>query len=100
LYTDVFSCVYALIPDLPALMVNKYADNLRKLKVLKPDVGRNDASRFSIQCSMFSQKIENPGITHFTEEYISDHGNKMWTTDGRVLNDLFPFFNDYLNFEK
>jgi S-formylglutathione hydrolase FrmB len=86
--------------NMPVYMVDKYADNLRKLKALKLDWGRNDASRFPIQCGMLSQKLENLGIHHFAEEYIGDHGNKIWTTDGRVLNDLLPFFNDYLKFEK
>lgn len=38
-------------------------------------------------------------INHFAEEYIGDHGNKIWSKDGRVLHDLLPFFNDYLGFE-
>jgi hypothetical protein len=79
-------------------MVDKYVDNLRKLRALKLDWGRNDASRFPLQCEMFSQKLENLGIEHFAEEYIGNHVNKIWTTDGRVLNDLLPFFNEYLTF--
>jgi len=86
--------------NMPVYMVDKYADNLRKLKAIKFDWGRNDASRFPIQCGMLSQKLENLGIAHFTEEYIGDHVNKIWTRDGRVLNDLLPFFNDNLKFEK
>jgi len=86
--------------NMPVYMVERYADSLRKLKALKLDWGRNDASRFPVQCGMLSQKLENLGITHFAEEYIGDHVNKIWTTDGRVLNDLLPFFNDYLKFEK
>ncbi len=86
--------------NMPVYMVDKYADNLRKLKAIKFDWGRNDASRFPIQCGMLSQRLENLGIAHFAEEYIGDHVNKIWTTDGRVLNDLLPFFNDYLKFEK
>ena len=85
---------------MPVYMIEKYADNLRKLKALKLDWGRNDASRFPVQCGMFSQKLENLGIQHFAEEYIGDHGNKIWSTDGRVLNDLLPFFNDYLKFDQ
>jgi S-formylglutathione hydrolase FrmB len=85
--------------NMPVYMVDKYASNLRKLKALKLDWGRNDASRFPIQCGMFSQRLENLGIEHFAEEYIGNHGNKIWTTDGRVLNDLLPFFNEYLNFD-
>ena len=85
--------------NMPVYMVDQYADNLRKLTALKLDWGRNDASRFPIQCGMFSQRLENLGIEHFAEEYIGNHVNKIWTTDGRVLNDLLPFFNEYLTFE-
>lgn len=84
---------------MPVYMVDKYASNLRKLKALKLDWGRNDASRFPVQCGMFSQRLENLGIDHFAEEYIGNHGNKIWTMDGRVLNDLLPFFNEYLSFD-
>ena len=84
--------------NMPVYMVDKYANNLRRLKALKLDWGRNDASRFPIQCGMFSQRLENLGIEHFSEEYIGNHVNKIWTIDGRVLNDLLPFFNEYLNF--
>jgi S-formylglutathione hydrolase FrmB len=85
--------------NMPVYMADKYASNLCKLKALKLDCGRNDASRFPVQCSMFSQRLENLGIDHFAEEYIGNHGNKIWTTDGRVLNDLLPFFNEYLDFD-
>jgi S-formylglutathione hydrolase FrmB len=86
--------------NLPLSMVDDYADNLRKLKAIKLDWGRNDGSRFPVQCSMFSQKLENLGIEHFAEEYIGTHTNKIWTEDGRVLNSMLPFFNTYLQFEK
>jgi hypothetical protein len=80
-------------------MVGQYADNLRKLRAIKMDWGRNDASRFPVQIGMLSQRLENLGITHFAEEYIGDHYNKIWAKVGRVLSDLLPFFNDYLDFE-
>ena len=85
--------------NMPVYMVDKYADNLRKLTAIKMDWGRNDAPRFPIQVGTLSQRLENLGISHFAEEYIGDHGNKIWTQDGRVLNDMLPFFNDYLKFE-
>lgn len=85
--------------NMPVYMVDKYADNLRKLTAIKLDWGRNDAPRFPVQCGMFSQRLENLGIEHYAEEYIGNHGNKIWTTDGRVLNDLLPFFNEYLKFD-
>lgn len=84
--------------NMPVYMVDKYADNLRKMTAIKLDWGRNDSPRFPVQIGMLSQRLENLGINHFAEEYIGDHGNKIWTNDGRVLNDLLPFFNDYLKF--
>jgi enterochelin esterase-like enzyme len=84
--------------NMPVYMVDKYADNLRKMTAIKLDWGRNDSPRFPVQIGMLSQRLENLGINHFAEEYIGDHGNKIWTMDGRVLNDLLPFFNDYLTF--
>lgn len=85
--------------NMPVHMVDKYASNLRKLRAIKLDWGRNDASRFPVQIGMFSQRLENLGIDHFAEEYIGNHVNKIWTTDGRVLNDMLPFFNDFLKFD-
>lgn len=84
--------------NMPVYMVDKYATNLRQMKAIKLDWGRNDSQRFPIQIGMLSQRLENLGITHFAEEYIGDHNNKIWSEDGRVLNDLLPFFNDYLSF--
>jgi enterochelin esterase-like enzyme len=85
--------------NMPVEMANDYKDNLGKLKALKLDWGRNDAPRFPVQNMLFSQKLENLGITHYAEEYIGTHTNKIWTPDGRVLNAMLPFFNDYLSFE-
>lgn len=85
--------------NMPLYMIDQYAGNLKKLKAIKLDWGRNDAPRFPVQCGMFSQELENHGIEHFAEEYIGTHVNKIWTTDGRVLNEMLPFFNDYLQFE-
>ncbi|MBK6976178.1 MAG: esterase family protein [Cytophagaceae bacterium] len=84
--------------NMPVYIVDKYADNLRKMSAIKLDWGRNDSPRFPLQIGMLSQRLENLGINHFAEEYIGDHGNKIWTLDGRVLNDMLPFFNDYLKF--
>ena len=86
--------------NLPIEMINDYEDNLKKLKVLKLDWGRNeDFPHIPITCRIFSQKLENLGIKHYAEEYIGTHGNKLWTDDGRALNDMLPFFNTYLKFE-
>lgn len=84
--------------NMPVYMVDKYAENLRKMTAIKLDWGRNDSPRFPVQIGMLSQRLENLGINHFAEEYIGDHGNKIWSNDGRVLHDLLPFFNEYLKF--
>lgn len=94
------TAVYAKWRDnMPLYMIDKYAVNLKRLKAIKLDWGRNDSPRFPVQCGMYSQELENHGIEHYAEEYIGTHGNKIWTTDGRVLNEMLPFFNDYLQFE-
>jgi len=49
---------------------------------------------------MFSKKLENIGINHYAEEYIGTHGNKIFTADGRVLNNMLPFFDTYLIFDE
>jgi S-formylglutathione hydrolase FrmB len=84
--------------NLPLSMIDEHVKDLRQLKAIKLDWGRNDSSRFPVQCMLFSQKLENLGIEHFAEEYIGTHTNKIWTEDGRVLNSLLPFFNVYLHF--
>ena len=84
--------------NLPLSMVDDHLESLRQLRAIMLDWGRNDSSRFPVQCMLFSQKLENLGIDHFAEEYIGTHGNKIWTEDGRVLNRLLPFFNTYLEF--
>jgi S-formylglutathione hydrolase FrmB len=86
--------------NMPLYMIDKYASNLKKLKAIKLDWGRNDAPRFPVQCGMFSQELENHGIEHYAEEYIGTHVSKIWTTDGRVLDEMLPFFNDYLKFDE
>lgn len=85
--------------NLPVSMIDDHVNELRQLKAIKLDWGRNDGSRFPVQCMLFSQKLENLGIDHFAEEYIGTHNNKIWTEDGRVLNSLLPFFNTYLAFQ-
>ena len=87
--------------NLPLYMVDENIANLRKLKAIKFDWGRNENfPHIPVTCQMFSQKLENSGIQHYAEEYIGDHGNKVWTDDGRALNDMLPFFNTYLTFEE
>jgi len=83
----------------PFFMIDRYADNLKKLHALKLDWGRNDEfSHIPPTCLEFSRKLEALGIRHYAEEYIGTHGSKIMSADGRLLNELLPFFDANLEF--
>jgi S-formylglutathione hydrolase FrmB len=85
----------------PIEMASAYIDNLKKLRAIKLDWGRNEEYDFiPLTCLNFSEKLESLGINHFAEEYLGTHSNKIWTKDGRALNVMLPFFNSYLKFEE
>jgi S-formylglutathione hydrolase FrmB len=85
--------------NLPAEMVFEYVANLKRLKALKLDWGRNEEFiHIPLTSRIFSQRLENLGISHYAEEYLGTHSNKLWTDDGRVLNNMLPFFDFFLNF--
>ena len=94
---DVLELWYA---NMPLHMIDDNLDNLRELRAIKLDWGRNAGDRFTIQCEMFSQRLENVGVTHFAEEYIGTHGSGIYTKDGRVPNQMLPFFDFYLDFNE
>jgi S-formylglutathione hydrolase FrmB len=84
----------------PLGMVDDHIENIKKLHALKIDWGRNDEVDSVIYTSkLLSKKLERLGINHYAEEFIGTHGNKLWTDDGRALNDMLPFFDTYLQFE-
>lgn len=85
--------------NMPLYMIDDNLDKLQALKAIKMDWGRNAGERFTIQCNMFSQALENAGITHFAEEYIGTHTSGIYTRDGRIPNQMLPFFDYYLEFE-
>ncbi len=84
--------------NMPLHMIDENLENLRKLRAIKLDWGRNAGDRFTIQCKMFSQRLENVGIPHFAEEYIGDHSSGIYTPEGRIPQQVLPFFDLYLNF--
>ena len=84
--------------NMPLHMIDDNLENLQKLTALKLDWGRNAGDRFTIQCMMFSQRLENVGIRHFAEEYIGTHGSDIYTPDGRIPQQMLPFFDLYLDF--
>ncbi|SDQ97466.1 alpha/beta hydrolase [Flagellimonas zhangzhouensis] len=79
--------------------LEKYIDNLKSLKAIKMDWGRNAGERFTQQCKMFSIKLENLGINHMAEEYIGTHTSNIYTKDGRIPQQVLPFFEYYLEFD-
>ena len=85
---------------MPLHMIDDHLQNLQKLKAIKLDWGRNAGERFTLQCLMFSQRLENVGIKHFAEEYIGTHVSDIFTKEGRVPNQMLPFFDYYLQFEE
>jgi len=84
--------------NMPSYMLEDSLENLQKLTAIKMDWGRNAGLRFTQQCKMFSQRLENLGISHFAEEYIGTHTSGIYTKDGRIPTAVLPFFNDYLEF--
>jgi pimeloyl-ACP methyl ester carboxylesterase len=84
--------------NMPLHMIDNNLDHLNELKAIKLDWGRNSGDRFVIQCNMFSQRLENVGVKHFAEEYIGTHTNNIYTEDGRIPNQMLPFFDFYLDF--
>jgi pimeloyl-ACP methyl ester carboxylesterase len=95
-HQDVLEKWYA---NMPAHMIDDNLNNLKKLRAIKFDWGRNAGDRFTIQCDMFSQRLENAGITHFAEEYIGTHTSGIYTREGRIPQQVLPFFDEYLLFE-
>ncbi|MCX2745356.1 alpha/beta hydrolase-fold protein [Mangrovivirga sp. M17] len=86
--------------NMPIYMIENNIENLKSLNAIKLDWGRNDFHKHIPESSKaFSMKLEQYGIDHYAEEYIGDHGNKLWTLDGRVINDMLPFFDQFLTFE-
>jgi pimeloyl-ACP methyl ester carboxylesterase len=94
-HEDVLQKWYA---NMPVHMIDYNLENLQKLKAIKMDWGRNAGDRFTIQCKMFSQRLENVGITHFAEEYIGTHTSGIYTKEGRIPQQVLPFFDEYLEF--
>ncbi len=81
----------------PFYMLDHYLPQLRSLTALKLDWGRNeDFSHIPFTALQLSKKLESYRIKHFAEEYIGDHGNMLGGFDGRIFNELLPFFEKYL----
>lgn len=80
--------------------LDKYADNLRKLKGIGFDWGRFDPNFAHIDSNReFSIKLENLGIEHEAEEYRGGTFDKTWLDDGRFYARTLPFLAKRLTFD-
>ncbi len=86
--------------NLPNEMIKEYISSLKKLKAIKLDWGRDDFfTHIPPTSRIFSERLDELGISHYAEEYNGSHLDKIYTDDGRFMNDMLPFFNTYLKFE-
>jgi pimeloyl-ACP methyl ester carboxylesterase len=81
-------------------LIPRYADNLKSLRGFKFDWSRNDGiwdHVFSNQA--LTHKLNEFGIPHEAEEYngLWD-SDAYWSTEGRVIFDVLPFFQQHLEF--
>jgi S-formylglutathione hydrolase FrmB len=74
-------------------MAEKYKENLLKLRGIKFDSGNEDEFKFIVANSrLFSTKLTALGVPHQFEEYNGDHRNRLWGLNGRIYNDVLPFY--------
>lgn len=80
-------------------MIPQYADNLKSLRGFKFDWARNDGNYDHIYANQaLTHKLDEFGIPHEAEEYNGLWGHGVWGEDGRMNNDVLPFFGKHLVF--
>jgi hypothetical protein len=80
-------------------MIPQYADNLKTLRGLKLDWGRNDSNHDHVYANQaLTRKMNEFGIPHEAEEYNGSWGDRHWGPQGRIAKALLPFFADHLLF--
>ncbi|MEF9480044.1 alpha/beta hydrolase-fold protein [Chryseobacterium sp. 1B4] len=82
-------------------LIFSHYENIKKLKAIKFDWGRNDELKhIPISCMNLSKNLEMLKIKHEAEEYIGTHGSEVSKENGRIENQMLPFFNEHLTFEE
>lgn len=82
-------------------LIFSHYENIKKLKAIKFDWGRNDELKhLPISCMSLSKNLEMLKIKHEAEEYIGTHGSEVSRENGRIENQVLPFFNEHLKFEE
>jgi hypothetical protein len=80
-------------------VVPQYAENLKSLRWLKFDWGRSDLNQDHVYANQaLTHKLNEFGIPHKAEEYNGVWGDKTWGDDGRIYNEVLPFFQKHLVF--
>ena len=81
-------------------MIPQYAANLKSLRGFKFDWGRSDLNQDHVYSNQaFTHKLNEFGIAHEAEEYNGTWGDKTWGDDGRIYNEVLPFFKKHLVFD-
>jgi hypothetical protein len=74
-------------------------DKVRELRGIKFDWGRYDPNQDHVYANQaFTRKLDELGIEHEAEEYRGLPWDKYWIDDGRVYNEVLPFFARRLKF--
>jgi enterochelin esterase-like enzyme len=80
-------------------LIPQYADNLKSLRGLKFDWGRSDLNQDHVYSNQaLTHKMNEFGIPHEAEEYNGGGGDRNWGEEGRVYNEVLPFFQKHLVF--
>ncbi|WP_165822032.1 alpha/beta hydrolase [Hymenobacter edaphi] len=83
----------------PLALLPAHLAALRQLRGLAFDWGAQDQLRhIPITCRQLSTALTAFGVAHSAEEYQGDHGNRVMGPDGRMYQQLLPFFNHHLDF--
>lgn len=80
-------------------LIFSHYENIKKLKAIKFDWGRNDElTHIPPSCKNLSKNLEMLKIKHEAEEYIGTHGSEVSKENGRIENEMLPFFSKNLEF--
>lgn len=83
-----------------ANMVSANAEHLRQLSGIKFDWGRDDVNQAHVYgARKFSLLLKDYGIPHEAEEYNGDGWSYEFDKEGRIYEDLLPFFNRHVEFK-
>jgi hypothetical protein len=79
--------------NFPVNMVEKYQDNISKLKGIRFDSAFVDEyTHIPPTCRALSEVLTKSGIEHIYEEYNGDHRNRLYGRMGRLYNEVLPYF--------